>query len=367
MKIALIHMRHANTGGTELFLNHLSRYLAEQGHDVTIVCRSHVEPSHPSIKFVSLRGVSFGKSHRIWKFARDVQKHIEKSDYDFVYGLGKTWTHDMLRIGGGTRMHLVDTIRNGKPNLKDRVAIEIEKRSMRDGVYKHIVANSHKSATEIQEAYNVPQDKITVIHNFVDTKRFDREPLIDEVRELKEKLSIDQSKPTFLFLGSGYKRKGLRQALEAFARLDFPANLLIVGRENHISTYEQYAQDLGVADSCHFLGTHKRPELFFSLADCYVFPTHYEAFGFTAIEALSCGLPVITTETCGAKEVMEPHVSTIISSGDAIDELVQAMSFWAGRRHCKTLPQECRDSVLHLDVERVMEKNYQKIMNVMAR
>jgi UDP-glucose:(heptosyl)LPS alpha-1,3-glucosyltransferase len=37
MKIALIHMRHARSGGTELFLNHLSRYLAERGEDVTII------------------------------------------------------------------------------------------------------------------------------------------------------------------------------------------------------------------------------------------------------------------------------------------------------------------------------------------
>src|SRR5690554_398851 len=272
MKIALVHMRHADTGGTELFLNHLSRYLAEQGEEVTIICRSHVAPSHPSIKFVRLAGPSFGKSHRIWKFARDVEKYLAKKHYDFVYGLGKTWTHDMLRIGGGTRLHLVESMRKGRPTLKDRVAIAIEKRSMKEGAYHHIVANSHKSAREIQQAYQVPADKISVIHNFVDTAHFSRDRVKQEVEQLRSQLGLSTENPVFLFLGSGYKRKGLKQALSAFAQLKFPATLLIVGRENHESEYKNYARELGISDSCHFLGTQSNPEVFFSMADCYVLP-----------------------------------------------------------------------------------------------
>lgn len=111
------------------FLNHLSRHLAERGEDVTIICRSHVEASHPAIKFVRLRPFSFGKAHRIWRFAQAVEKHIKVSDYDFVYGLGKTWTHDMLRIGGGTALHHLKYIKRKTPRLKDRVAVRIEKRA----------------------------------------------------------------------------------------------------------------------------------------------------------------------------------------------------------------------------------------------
>lgn len=366
MKIALIHMRHAHTGGTELFLNVISRYLAEKGEEVTIICRTHVEPSHPNIKFVKLGGFSVGKSHRIWKFAKDVEKHLATHDYDFVYGLGKTWSHDMLRIGGGTRMHLVDTMRSGKPNLKDRVAIAIERKSMAVGAYRHIVANSYKSAEEIQQAYGVPNDKISVIHNFVDTKRFSAEPIKEKVAALKQQLQLDEDKPTFLFLGSGYKRKGLNQALEAFAKLDFPATLLVVGRENHPETYQNYAKELGIAEQCRFLGTHTEPELFFSLADCYLLPTHYEPFGFTVIEALACGTPVITTEQCGAKEVLEPHVSTVISAATEVEELASAMHHWAQYKGDEQLAYQCRELALTLDVDVVMEKNYQQILSVYA-
>lgn len=364
MKIALVHMRHSDTGGTELFLNHLSRYLAEKGEDVTIICRSHVAPSHPSIKFVRLGGLSFGKAHRIWKFARDVEKYLATHHYDFVYGLGKTWTHDMLRIGGGTRVHLVESMRNGHPTLKDRVAITIEKKSMREGAYRHIVANSHKSASEIQQAYHVPPEKISVIHNFVDTAHFSRDRVASQVATLRTQLELDDEKPVFLFLGSGYKRKGLKQALVAFSRLAFPATLLVVGRENHESDYKAYADELGISDSCHFLGARTNPEVFFSMADCYLLPTHYEPFGFTVIEALSCGTPVITTENCGASEVLDPRVSRVIGKSVDPSDLSEAMAYWAERRGEPGLQEACRKSASALDVNEVMEQNYQKILDV---
>lgn len=364
MKIALVHMRHAETGGTELFLNQLSRYLAEKGEEVTIICRTHVAPTHPNIKFVKLDGFSLGKAHRIWKFAKDVEKHLSKHRYDFVYGLGKTWSHDMLRIGGGTHIHFVDSMKKGKLTFKDKVAIAIERKAMAHGAYQHVVANSYKSATEIQEAYGVPDDKISVIHNFVDTNRFSRERYKQVVAELEQSIGIDREKPVFLFLGSGYKRKGLKEALTAFSMLDFPATLLIVGRENHEEEYKEYARSLGITDSCHFLGTQTKPEHYFSIADCYILPTHYEPFGFTAIEALSCGIPVITTENCGAKEVLKEHVSTVVGSDVRPSDLASAMTYWATRVDDVELRKQCRDLALDLDVSAVMEKNYQKILSV---
>lgn len=364
MKIALVHMRHSDTGGTELFLNHLSRYLAEKGEDVTIICRSHVAPSHPSIKFVRLGGISFGKSHRIWKFAKDVEKYLAKHRYDFVYGLGKTWTHDMLRIGGGTRVHLVESTRGGHPTLKDRVAIAIEKKAMSTDAYRHIVANSHKSAREIQEAYHVPPEKISVIHNFVDTEQFHRDRVTCEVEALKAQFKLGDDKPIFLFLGSGYKRKGLKEAMDAFSRLEFPAKLVIVGRENHESDYKAYAGELGISADCLFLGARTNPEVFFSMADCYVLPTHYEPFGFTVIEALSCGTPVITTENCGAAEVLDPKVAQVISKSVDPTALSAAMAYWAQRRDEPGLREVCRKSAEALDVNVVMEQNYQKILEI---
>ena len=364
MKIALVHMRHAYSGGTELFLNQLAMYLVEKGEEVTIICRSHVAPPDPRVKFIKLGGFAVGKGHRMWKFAKAVEKHVSENHYDFVYGLGKTWTHDMLRIGGGTHLDLVRSMQDGRKRLKDKVAIAIEKKAMAKGAYRHIVANSHKSAREIQSSYGVEKKHISVIHNFVDTQRFSRERVEDKAEKLRRDLGLSGSAPVFLFFGSGYDRKGLKEAMKAFSMLDFPAWLLIAGRENHQDVYEDYANSLGITESCRFMGEQREPELWFSIADCYVLPTKYEPFGFTVIEALSCGTPVITTENCGAKEVLSSSVSTVVGANVDPSEVAEAMSFWVDRRNDQGLRESCRSSVLKLDISEVMEQNYQKILEV---
>lgn len=365
MKIALVHIRHARSGGTELFLNHLSKYLADKGEDVTIICRSHVEPSHPAIKFVQLRPFSFGKAHRIWRFAQAVEKHIKASDYDFVYGLGKTWTHDMLRIGGGTALHHLKYTKRRKPRLKDRVAVKIERKSMASGAYHYIVTNSYKSADEVIEAYQVARDKVSVIHNFVDTARFNSQLLSNEVEELRYNLGIDDNKKIFLFLGTGYKRKGLKQTLEAFSKIDSNAYLLIVGRDSQLDNYKKVADDLGIGDNCKFLGETNKPEIYFSMADCYILPALYEPFGFTVIEALSCGTPVVTSENCGAKEVLNNSIATVLDQDLDTDQLAAAMLKWADlKKSDKTLSENCRALALSLDVDVIMEENYKKILSI---
>ncbi|GAA3904894.1 glycosyltransferase family 4 protein [Halomonas cibimaris] len=365
MKIALVHMRHAASGGTERFLNALSRYLAERSEDVTIICRSHVAPSHPAIRFVRLRPLSVGKAQRMWRFARAVERHIRAADYDLVYGLGKTWTHDLLRIGGGTVHHHLAAKPQSQQRRKDRIAARIEAKAMAPGAYYHVVSNSRQSDREIAEAYGVPAERRSVIHNFVDTRRFDPARLGDEPHELARELGLESAKaPTFLFLGTGYERKGLAAALKAFALLESDATLLIVGRDSRQAEYEALARQLGVAERCRFLGEQSAPERYFALADCYLLPARYEPFGFTVLEALACGTPVITTRHCGAQEVVTPEVATVLERADDARALADAMTYWAARRHAPGLGQRCRALALSLDIDAVMAENYRCILDV---
>ncbi|WP_045402592.1 glycosyltransferase family 4 protein [Vibrio campbellii] len=364
MKIALVHLRHAYSGGVELYLNQMARYMAEKGEDVTIICRSHADtPPHPNVKFVKLSGFSIGKSHRLWKFAKAVEKHVKESDYDLVYGLAHAWTHDVLRIGAGTSLHMARSL-NKPMRIKDKVTHLIEQKAMTPGAYYHVISNSRKSAQEIQEAHHVPKEKITVIHNFVDTKRFDAQRVEKEALELKQQMELDPNKPIFLFLGTGYERKGLKQTLTAFSKLNINAQLVIVGRETHEGEYIKFAENLGIQNKCKFMGEDKRPELYFTLADCYVLPTLYEPFGFTVIESLACGTPSITTENCGAKEVLNPEVSSVIGSEVNPDELAKSMAFWADKKRTTNVSEQCRALALTMDVDTVLEKNYQQLLAV---
>ncbi|OOE94680.1 glycosyltransferase family 4 protein [Salinivibrio sp. AR640] len=364
MKIALVHLRHAYSGGVELYLNKMAAYLAKNGEDVSIICRSHADkPPHPSVKFVKLRGFSLGKSHRLWQFARAVEKHVKDEDYDIVYGLAHAWTHDVLRIGAGTSYYMSQSL-NQRMRLKDWVTYFIERKAMKPGNYYRVICNSYKSSREVQYCHNVPDDKISVIHNFVDTYHFDARRVKNQSDYLKNNLGVNFENPVFLFLGTGYERKGLRKALVALSMMTIDAHLLIVGRDSNEIRYIELAKKLGVDSKCTFIGEDMRPELYFSIADCYVLPTLYEPFGFTVIESLSCGTPAITTDNCGAKEVITPEVSSVISHDVKEEDLSREMEFWAYKKRNTSVSKKCREVACKLDVSVVLENNYQELKAV---
>src|SRR5688572_16347200 len=225
MRVALVHMRHAATGGTERYLNQLADHLATAGWEVTVVCRSHVEPSRPSIRFEVLRPVSLGGAWRLWAFARAVERHLRERPYDVVLGLGKTWTHDVLRLGGGAHASYLELAHRdtqspleralGKGALKQRFALAAERRALAPGAYRRVIANSGMVARDVAARYAVPAERIEVIHNGVDLERFHPRRRAAEGAALRSDLGLTERDLAVLFLGTGYGRKGLDTLLEA--------------------------------------------------------------------------------------------------------------------------------------------------------
>ncbi len=182
MRIALIHMRHAAVGGTERFLNRLAAHLGAGGHDVVIVCRRHEESPHPRATFAVLHGPALGSAWRAWRFAQDVERHVRGRRYDVVLGLGKTWTHDVVRCGGGchqTYMDLADRFTRsgweralGVGSVGNRVALELERRAFAPGAARRVIAVSDMVRRDLIARHGLRGGDVELIHNGVDLARF---------------------------------------------------------------------------------------------------------------------------------------------------------------------------------------------------
>jgi UDP-glucose:(heptosyl)LPS alpha-1,3-glucosyltransferase len=216
-------MRHARTGGTERYLNQLSAWLAGAGWEVTIVCRSHVEAPHPAVDFELLRPLSIGGGWRQWAFARAVERHLRERRYDVVLGLGKTWTQDVLRLGGGTHATYLELAHRetltpleralGKGVVKQALALASERRALAPGAYRRVIANSGMVARDVARRYAVPPEAIEVIHNGVDLERFHPRLRAGPGAALRRELGLQDDDLALLFLGTGYGRKGLDTVL----------------------------------------------------------------------------------------------------------------------------------------------------------
>lgn len=342
MRIALVHMRHAHSGGTERYLDQLSTFLANSGHAVTIVCRTHVETPHPSIRFEVLRPVSIGGAWRMWAFAQAVESFLKVRgrDFDVVFGLGKTWTHDVMRLGGGVQRTYLELAHDAtlegwerilnRGALKQRIACAIENRALAAGAARKWICNSEMVRRDVLAHFGLPRDDVVVVHNGVDLERFHPQLCTTAGADLRRSLGFEPHHLVVLFLGTGYGRKGLDRLLTAFAsvhRERADARLLVVGYDSALARYRNRAHELGLDDASRFLGGRSDVEACYAAADVYVLPTFYDPFANSTLEALATGLPVITTVANGGAELL-----TSGSDGQIVEshgeELRRALFDW---------------------------------------
>jgi glycosyltransferase involved in cell wall biosynthesis len=172
-----------------------------------------------------------------------------------------------------------------------------------------IIAVSDFTRRELIQYYKTKEDKIHVIHNGVDTKKF--HPAINK-RKAKEELGFNPEDAVILSVGRLYARKGLFTLIESMPAVvsKFPSAKFIIsgkGQSNEMKKLVAHAQKLGVRDNIIFTGYYpdrKLPRLY-QTADVFAFSTFYEHHPFAVLEALSTGLPVVTTKVGGIPETIE--------------------------------------------------------------
>ncbi len=170
-----------------------------------------------------------------------------------------------------------------------------------------IIAVSRFTKDELLKFFPVPERKIKVIHEGIDEsfRRINDWVQLDEVRE-KYKLP----KKFLLWVGTLEPRKNISGLLEAFAvfkgRSNTDYKLVLVGKKgwNYQGFFEKM-KNLSLADDV-FLTEYvadKDLPFIYNLAEVFIFPSFYEGFGLPPLEAMACGLPVITTPAL--REVVE--------------------------------------------------------------
>ncbi len=171
-----------------------------------------------------------------------------------------------------------------------------------------LIAVSNFTRRELTQYYHVKENKIRVIHNGVDTKKF--QPAADK-RKAKQELGFNPDDPALVSVGRLYARKGLFTLIESMPPVfkKFPNAKFIVsgkGQSDEMRKLATHAQQLGVQDSIIFTGYFpdaKLPKLY-QAADVFVFSTFYEHHPFAILEAMSTGLPVVTTNVGGIPETI---------------------------------------------------------------
>lgn len=176
---------------------------------------------------------------------------------------------------------------------------------------------------QVAVSIGVPAEKVTVVGNGVDTTRF--VPL--DRADARAALGLPSDVPVLVSVGGLVERKGFHRVIELLPRLRerWPGLIyLVVGgasaEGNNRPQLEQQVAQLGLGDTVRFLGSLppdalKQP---LSAADVFVLSTRNEGWANVFLEAMACGLPVVTTDVGGNREVVDREsLGFVVPFGDA--------------------------------------------------
>jgi UDP-glucose:(heptosyl)LPS alpha-1,3-glucosyltransferase len=333
MKIALAHKRLDLRGGTERDLYRMAEGLRDLGHEVHLFCTEFEIPAPKNTYAHKVPVVALGRTARLLSFAVLAPRTILPYKCDIVIGFGRMIRQDIVRSEGGSHRVFLDKMKRGEGmwrrlwhelSIYHRSVLAVERRQFHPGNYKKILAISEEVKRELTTTYAVPLEKISVIHSGVDQERF-HPGIRNRAREsIRKEMGIPAAAPVALFVGNGFQRKGLDRLLRAWeAPILAGVYLLVVGDDAGRSRYISWAKR-AAPDRIIFAGRQAAVEDYYGAADILVLPALQEAFGNVVLEALASGLPVVTSRTVGAAEVLTGDLEQgIVADADDKQELAR--------------------------------------------
>jgi len=158
-------------------------------------------------------------------------------------------------------------------------------------------------AADIAALSGLPHDAFDVIHNPISPRP---EPSTDAIHDA-EALWSSRKGARIVTVGTMKAVKNHALLLRAFAQIDRPeARLMFVGDGEGKAGLRALAADLAIAGQVIFAGFHPDPTPFYQTADLFVLSSDYEGFGNVIVEALACGVSVVSTDCpSGPAEILE--------------------------------------------------------------
>ena len=366
LNIAFVRRGYSRSGGAEAYLKRLARGIVDCGHQAQLISGSEWPDDEwrfgPVIRL---------PAESVIGFADELEKVRPQLDCDVLFSLDRVWGCDMYRAGDGVHRAWLDRRRKFEVplkqfvrgiNRKHRDLLQLEDSLLAHRKTKQVIVASHMVRDEILSFYGYPADQIDVVRNGVPTKQFRFDP---EVRErARIALNLKPNEIALLFVGSGWERKGLLFAIQAMALCrNKKLRLLVAGRGNE-RLYKTKRLRFWLEDPVWFLGEVADLAHVYAAADIFILPTVYDPFSNACLEALACGLPVITTSSNGFSEIIEDgvHGSIVEQAGDLV-RLRDAIGFWSdpARRAA------ARVTNVELATQFDISKNVEQTLDVLKR
>jgi D-inositol-3-phosphate glycosyltransferase len=347
-----------DTGGMNVYVRELTRFLGQMGVHVDVFTRSQDEhvpyvlhdlgygnrvvhvPAGPEVFLPKVELASY-----LPAFAQGIQEFASRKEmqYDLIHShywmsgiaadyLQQTWHVPIVQMFH-TLGHMKNQVARSPSETEGSYRVDGEQHVI--DIATRIVAATPADEAQITSLYRVDPQKITIIPPGVDTSHF--YPIPED--EAKAAIGIPSDARMLLFVGRIEPLKGVDTLIRAIAvmREDCaaarcPYYLSIIGgdpnsepenTDSEMHRLQALCHELGLDDMIVFLGKRDQTSLpyYYSAAEAVVMPSFYESFGMVALEAMACGTPVVASHTGGLAYLVQDGITGFTVPGGDVQAL----------------------------------------------
>ena len=328
MKIAIVC--YPTFGGSGVVATELGLELARRGHEIHFITYSqpvrlallnpnvhYHEVNVPEYPLFHYQPYELALSSKLVDMVKLYKIEVLHVHYAIPHAYAGYMAKQMLKNEGInlpmiTTLHGTDiTLVGNHPFYKPAVTFSINKSD-----YVTSVSQSLKDDT--LKLFKI-KNKIKVIPNFIELDKMKKDPLAPCHRSVMAK----ENERIITHISNFRKVKRIPDIIKIFYNIqkEMPAKLMMVGDGPEKEKAEILCMELGIYDKIIFFGNSNEIDKILCLTDLFLLPSETESFGLAALEAMACGVPVISSNSGGLPEVNFEGISGYLSNVGNVEEM----------------------------------------------
>ncbi len=319
---------------------YISREQAKLGLDVNVIAsRRAGNPYHEKLDGVDVHRVGFPFNVNAMRRLRAINREgrVDVVHAHGTCGLAYPLVRKRMKIPlvvhvHGTTLQIKRASQRKDGTPRKQVSVGSSLSQLREEYFwkraNLLVAVSKAVREELRNLYGIEDNRIVVVYNGIDTGSFQRVP---DTAELRRTIGVENRR-VILFVGHFGPRKNLSLLLDAMSMVlrEVPDAFLLcvggtpkwLGTTAYWTILTEKIRSLSLENAVKLVGEipHRELQAFYSMADVFVLPSHYEGLGKVILEANACGVPVVASRTSGVPEIVKDGLNGfLVEPGDVAD------------------------------------------------
>ncbi len=331
MIVAFCLYKYFPFGGLQRDFMRIASTVAARGHHVRVYTQSWEGDCPKAFELIQVPVKSHTNHGRNAEYYAWVQNHLKEHPADRVVGFNKMPGPDVYFAADVCYAEKVAQEKGFLYRLTSRYRhyAAFERATFEQGKSTKLMMLTDKQIADFQKHYQTEPERFQILPPGIYPDRKYSEQIPNSREIYRQKNGIKEQQNLLLQVGSDFGRKGVDRSIEALASLPESLRhntLLFVVGQDKPRKFEALAEKLGVRSNVHFFSGRNDVSELMAAADLLLHPAYQEAAGIVLLEAITAGLPVLTTAVCGyAHYIADANCGTVIAEPFSQEQLNEVL------------------------------------------